>query len=132
MAADVVKVVDQGLGITTDRLMVVPGFTDPPRWIGIGKGTTDPEDDETELENESVEDRAEGVLTLETESSADDTLQCVGTVTADGIQAVTECGQFAHVSDSAGYMFLHAKFDAIGLQVGNSIEFTIKTQFQQG
>lgn len=133
MAADVVKVVDQGMEITTDRLLDSPNGNQP-QWIDWGTGTTPAADADTVLETpKDDEARTVGVMTQETTSVTDDTLQVVGTITcAASGAAITECGLFTHLTSTTGFLYLRATFDAINVQVGNSIEFTIKVKYDQG
>ena len=137
MAADVVYVVNQGLEITTDRLLETPNGNGP-RWIDMGTGT---EGDlpcaatNTVLHAPGGEARTDctGFITQVTTTTADDTLQLVGTIVeSDGGAAITECGVFTHLTSTTGFLFLRATFDAINLLDGNSIEFTIQVKYDQG
>jgi len=132
MAADVVKVVDNGLAVTTDRLLDSPAGAEP-KWIDMGTGVTPAADADTVLETPGPETRVVGVMTQETTTVTDDTLQVVGTITCDtGAKDITECGLFTHLSSTTGFLYLHATFDSIHLEIGNSIEFTIKVKYDQG
>lgn len=132
MAADVVKVVDQGLEITTDRLLDSPNGNQP-QWVDMGTGATPAADADTVLETPGGEARTVGVMTQETTTTTDDTLQVVGTITeSDGGAAITECGLFTHLTSTTGFLYLRATFDAINLLDGNSIEFTVKVKYDQG
>jgi len=133
MAADVVKVVDQGMEITTDRLLDSPNGNQP-QWIDWGTGTTPAADADTVLETPKADEaRTVGVMTQETTTVTDDTLQVVGTITCSGSgAAITEAGLFTHLTSTAGFLFLRATFDAINVLVGNSIEFTFKIKYDQG
>jgi len=131
MAADVVYVVSQGLEITTDRLLDSPNGNEP-KWIDMGTGTTPATATDTTLETPGPEARTVGVMTQETTNTTDDTLQVVGTITCTtGAKAITECGLFAHLTSTTGFLFLRATFDAINLQIGDSIEFTIQVVYDQ-
>ena len=132
MAADVVKVVNQGLEITTDRLLDTPNGNQP-QWIDMGTGVTPAADTDTVLETPGPEARTVGVMTQETTTTSDDTLQVVGTITKTvAAAAITECGLFTHLTSTTGFLYLRATFDPINLKVGNSIEFTIKVKYDQG
>lgn len=132
MAADVVVVVDQGMEITTDRLLDSPNGNQP-QWIDMGTGTTPAAAADTVLETPGGEARTVGVMTQETTSVTDDTLQVVGTITeSSGGAAITECGLFTHLTSTTGFLYLRATFDAINLLDGNSIEFTIQVKYDQG
>jgi len=127
--ADVVRCVDQGLAITVDRLLSAPSH-DEPKWLDMGTGTTAATSADTTLETPGPEARTVGVLTAETTDTTEDTLQCVGTITKTGSSgAITEVGQFAHLTSTTGYLYLRGTFDAINLNVGDSIEFTTQVQY---
>lgn len=133
MAADVVVVVDQGMEITTDRLLDSPNGNQP-QWIDWGTGVTPAAAADTVLETpKDDEARTVGVMTQETTSVTDDTLQVVGTIVCAVVgAAITECGLFTHLTSTTGFLYLRATFDAINVLVGNSIEFTIKVKYDQG
>jgi len=129
MAADVVYVVDNGLAITTDRLLDSPTHN-PPKWVHWGTGTTAATAADTVLETPGAEARTEGTETQETVTTTNDTFQVVGTITCAGSgKAITEAGLFSHLTSTTGYLYLRATFDVINLNVGDSIQFTIKAQY---
>ena len=131
MAADVVYVVNQGLEITTDRLLDSP-VGNQPQWIDMGTGATAAAVDDTVLETPGAEARTVGVMTQQTTSTADDTLQVVGTITKTGAAgAIVEAGLFSHLTSTTGFLFLRATFDVINLQVADAIEFTFQIQYDQ-
>lgn len=132
MAADVVKVVDQGMEIATDRLLDSPTGNEP-KWVDMGTGVTPAANADTVLQTPGGEARTVGVMSQETENVTDDTLQVVGTITESGGGAnITECGLFTHLSSTTGFLYLRATFDSIHLEDGNSIEFTVKVTYDQG
>ena len=129
MAADVVYVVDNGLAITTDRLLDTPTHN-APKWIHWGTGTTAAATDDTVLETPGAEARTEGGETQETTTTAGDTFQVVGIITCAGAgKAITEAGLFSHLTSTTGYLYLRATFDVINVQVGGSIQFTFTAQY---
>jgi hypothetical protein len=129
MAADVVYVVDQGLGITTDRLLATPTVLSP-HWVHWGTGATPAAANNTVLQTPGAEARTVGTDTLVTTTTTSDTYQVVGTITCAGAgKAITEAGLFNHLTSTTGYLYLRATFDAINLNVGDSILFTIKAQY---
>jgi len=131
MAADVVYVVNNGLAVTTDRLLNAPAGNQP-QWIDMGTGSAAATVLDTVLETPGAEARTVGEMTQETTSTADDTLQVVGTIEKTGAPgAIVECGLFTHLSSTTGFLYLRATFDAINLQIGDSIEFTIQVQYDQ-
>lgn len=132
MAADVVKIVNNGLAVTTDRLLNTP-VGNPPQWIDMGTGVTPAADADAVLETPGPEARTVGVMTQETTTTTNDTLQVVGTITKTAaVGAITECALFTHLTSTTGYLYLRATFDVITLQVGDSIQFTIKATYDQG
>ncbi len=129
MAADVVYVVDNGLAITTDRLLDSPTHNSP-KYVHWGTGVTPAAAADTVLETPGAEARTEGTETVETTTTTGDTFQVVGTITCAGAgKAITEAGLFSHLTSTTGYLYLHATFDVINLNVGDSIQFTIKAQY---
>jgi hypothetical protein len=129
MAADVVYVVDQGLAITTDRLLATPTVLSP-HWVHWGTGATPAAAINTVLQTPGAEARTVGTDTLVTTTTTDDTYQVVGTITCTGAgKAITEAGLFNHLTSTTGYLYLRATFDVINLNVGDSIQFTIKAQY---
>jgi hypothetical protein len=129
MAADVVYVVDNGLAITTDRLLGTPTKLSP-HWVHWGVGTTPAAAVNTVLESPGAEARTVGTDTVQMTTTTDDTYQVVGTITCTGAgKAITECGLFNHLTSTTGYLYLRATFDVININVGDSIQFTIKAQY---
>ena len=134
MAADVVFVTDDGMAITTDLLLETPLVDAAPHWVDMGTGTTPATAADTVLETPGAEARdGTGTSTQVTTSETHDTLQVVGTITeSDGGAAITECGLFNSLAGTTGFLYLRATFDAINLNDGNSIEFTIQVKYDQG
>jgi hypothetical protein len=129
MAADVVYVVDNGLAITADRLLGTP-TVGSPHWVHWGIGTTPAAAINTVLESPGAEARTVGTDTVQTTTTTNDTYQVIGTITCAGAgKAITEAGLFNHLTSTTGYLYLRATFDAINLNVGDSIQFTIKAQY---
>jgi hypothetical protein len=97
---------------------------------GSGQAATDNAVDNT---TGTTEARTAGTLSQQTTSVANDTLQCVGTITAAGARAITEVG----VHDGAGSgspptggnMDIYGDFAVINLASADSITFTVKVQF---
>ncbi len=133
MAADVVKVVDDGLGITTNRII---GAGTEPKYIGCGTGTTAAANTDTALETPRNEARIEGTSSRVTTNTTNDTYQVTGTWTAASTAAaLTELALF----DGAGTgtpptganLFLRGTFDVINLSVGNTLTPSVKTVYNQ-
>jgi hypothetical protein len=127
MAADVVVVTDAGMDIITNRLK---GSGTEPKYVHWGTGTTGAAAADTALETARAEDRTDGTSSRVTTTVTNDTYQVAGTITAAGSSAaITEAGLFDASTD--GNMLLRGTFDAINLQIGDSIAFTVKVKFDQ-
>ena len=125
--ADVVYVLDTGLTIITDRLM---GGGAEPKYLGWGTGATAAVPTNTNLQTPSGEARVLGTGSRVQTSTANDTYMVLGTIACTtSAQAITEVALFD--ATTAGNCFLRATFDPINVNVGDSITFTIKTQFNQ-
>ena len=128
--ADVFKVVDTGLGITTNRLKNGDTGATEPKYAHWGTGATAAANGDTALQTARAEARVSGTTTRETTNTTNDTYQCVATITcASTSAAITEYGQFD--ASSNGNMFIRGTFDAINVSVGDSIQFTSKAVFDQ-
>lgn len=125
--ANVVKVTNGGLGVITGRLK---GGANEPKYLAWGTGTTAADYTDTVLETARAEDRVEATTSQDTTTVAADTYKAVGTLVCAGTPAaITEVGLLTE--SVSGVLFLRGTFDAINLAVGDSIEFTIKTIFEQ-
>lgn len=127
---DAIIIPDTGMAIVTDFLSA-SGAT-VPKWIDWGTGTTAPVAGNTALETvKSDEARTVGTGSQATTNTTNDTYQVVGTITcASSGAAITEVGLFDALT--SGNLFLRGTFSAINLNVADSIEFTIKTVYDQG
>jgi len=125
--ADVVTVTNVGLGIVTNR---VKGSGTEPNHVAWGTGTTAAAVGNTALETARGESRTAGTSTQQTTTTTNDTYRVVGSITAVSTSAaITEVGLFD--ASTSGNLFLRATFDAINVNVGDSISFTINTVFDQ-
>lgn len=118
------KVVNGGLGIITGRIKgtgAEPVFTG---W-GTGAGTTAVTD--TTLFTEAAETRATGTSSQVTTTITNDTYQVIGAITSLSAQTITNAGLFN--ASSSGTLFMKGDFAGIPLQIGDSIQFTMKVQF---
>lgn len=124
--ADTVYVVDKGLDLTCNLLL-----TSNIKYVGWGTGTNAATATDTGLQTASGdESRSTGTQTLQLTSTANDTYQVVATITcATNNKAITEVGIFD--SSTTGNMYLRAGFSAINVTVGDSIQFTLKAQYNQ-
>jgi hypothetical protein len=131
--ADAVVITNVGLKIISG--MIKKSHTDEPKYIGWGKGTTAPAVTDTAMETPSDEARVSGTTSLVTTSTTDDTYQVVVTITSASAQTITELGQFDGAGSSTpptgAILFLHATFTGIGVGIGDSVQFTVKTQIDQ-
>ena len=127
--ADVVKVVNGGLGLVTAALL---GSTH--KYVAWGIGVTAADAADTALETASAPTNVTAVTgdaTQQTTTSTNDTYQVVATITADSTLAITEVGILNQATVAGATMFLHGTFDPIKVNSGDSIQFTIKTVFVQ-
>ena len=133
--ADVVKVVNGGLAIITNRFR---GAGDEPKYVHWGTGgaaaaaVTD-----ADLATPRDEARINGTASRETTTATNDTWQVVAelecAVTAANID---ELGLYdsagAGTPPTGGNLFLRGTFTAIPLNVGDKIEFTTQVKFADG
>lgn len=125
MAADVVKVTQNGLALFVNRIL---GSGVAPSYVHWGTGTTAATNANTVLETPRSEARSNGALTAQTTTYTGDTLQNVATLTCASTSAqITEMGIFD--ASTAGNLVLRATFDPISLNPADSIAFTTKIQF---
>jgi len=124
--ADVVYVVDKGMDLVTALLAA-----SSVKYIGWGTGgNTAALAADTGLTTPAAESRTSGTQTQQTTSTAADTYQVVGTITCTGSgKAIDEVGIFD--ASTVGNCYLHATFDDINVSVGDSIQFTLKAQYNQ-
>jgi hypothetical protein len=127
--ADKVVVTNVGLGIITGRIKGSASVE--PKYVGWGKGTTDPAVGDTAMETPSDEARVSGTTSLVTTNTTDDTYQVVATIVSASAQTITELGSFdgagTGTPPSGANLFLHATFTGIGVGIGDSVQFTVKT-----
>jgi len=127
--ADTVYCVDNGLDITTNRLLSSPTQNEP-KWVHWGTGASAAAATDTVLQTPGGEARTVGTITQVTTTTTNDTMQCVGTITCTSAgKAIKEVGLFTHLTSTTGYLYLHGTFDVINVNVGDSIEFTCKVQY---
>jgi len=125
--ADVTTVTNAGLAITTNR---VKGSGTEPKYVAWGTGTTAPSVTQTALITAAAEASTDGTSTQETTTTTSDTYQVVGTIVCTGsAKAITEVGLFDASTD--GNMFMRGTFSAINVSVGDGVQFTIKTVYDQ-
>lgn len=125
--ANVAVVTDAGMGIISNR---IKGSGTEPVHIGWGTGATAAAAGNTGLETPAAEARTSGTSSRQQTNVANDTYQVVGVVTCAGsAKAITEVVLMDAATD--GVNFMRATFGAVNLSIGEGIEFTIKTVFDQ-
>lgn len=117
-------ITDGGLAIITNRII---GAGTEPKHVAWGTGAGTAAVTDTTLFTEASEARVDGASSRVTTTVANDTYQVVGTLTADGAKTITNVGLFD--AATLGNLFLKGDFAGVALDVGESIQFTLKTQF---
>lgn len=124
-------VVNAGLDIITNR---IKGLGTEPLNVGWGTGAGAAAITDTTLFTEVLvnmtaggTDHTAGTSSRVTTDVTNDTYQVVATRTATAAGTITNAGLFDAVS--GGNLFLKGDFTGIGLANGDSIQFTIKCDF---
>lgn len=128
--ADKVYVVDKGLEQVVDALIAQGAV----KYVTWGTGVTEASQSDSAMQTPAAPyntTAATGSTSKVTTSTAGDTYQVVATLTANSSVAITEVGILNQAALSGATMFLHGTFSPINLNNGDSIEFTIKSQFNQ-
>lgn len=118
-------IVNTGRAVITNRLV---SATLPPTFLawGTGAGTTGATD--TTLFTEASEARVTATASQVTTTTTNDTYQLVGTMTVAGSgKTITNVGLLD--ASSAGSLFFKSDFTGLALNIGDSIQFTIKVSF---
>ena len=83
----------------------------------------------------TTEARTGGTMSAQTETTTGDTIQVVGTITAEGELTITEVGVFDTAGSGSpptgGNMIAYNDFSAIDLMSADSITFTVKITLDQ-
>ena len=134
MADDQVLVVNGGRGLVVEALLNLGAVA--PAWLQWGVGSSAPAAADTDLTTKTDcnearvdgtgSDSQEAIFTYRVKETITKSLPALtgaiirelGTFNADGAGGPPVSG---------GTMFIHAVFDAISLNVGNAIEFTVDT-----
>lgn len=115
-----------GKAIVTNRLK---GQGTEPNYIGWGTGAGTSAVTDTALFTEASESRVAGTSSQQTTTVTNDTYQVVGTMTVAGAgKTITNVGLFDAATN--GNLLMKSDFTGIALNVGESIQFTQKLQFQ--
>lgn len=110
-----------GKAIVANR---IKGNGAEPKYIGWGSGAGTAQATDTTLFTEESETRVSGTSSIVTTTNTDDTYQVVGTLTASAPKTITNAGLFDSVS--GGNLYIKSNFTGIGLNTGDSIQFTFK------
>lgn len=117
---------NSGKAIVTNRLK---GLGSEPNYVGWGTGAGTSAVTDTTLFTEATESRVAGTSTQVTTTVTNDTYQVVGTMTVAGAgKTITNVGLFD--ATTSGNLLMKSDFTGITLNVGESIQFTQKLQFQ--
>jgi hypothetical protein len=127
IVATVAMKVNSGMAITTNR---VKGQGTEPKYLGWGTGTTPPVATNTGLQTPAAEARTNGTSSITTTNAANDTYKVDGLIICAGAgKTITEVATFD--AAAAGNMDVRVTFDGIPLAVGDGINFTISTVYDQ-
>jgi len=115
-----------GKGVYNNRLKNGATGATEPNYVAWGTGTGAVITG-TALSTAAAEARVAGTSSLVTTTTTNDTYQVVGTLTVAGAgKTISEVGLFD--ASTSGNLFLWADFTGIALDIGESIQFTLKTQ----
>lgn len=118
-------IVNTGRAVVTNRMV---NATLPPTFLGWGTGAGTTAATDTTLFTEASEARAVCTASQQTTTTANDTYRLVGTLTVAGAgKTITNAGLLD--ASSAGNLYFKTDFTGVALNVGESIQFTINTQF---
>jgi len=127
--ADTVYVVNNGLGLISTALAA-----SNHKYVAWGTGVAAATVADAALEMAAAPTNvtaATGTQSQQTTTTTNDTYQVVATITAGSALAITEVGIFNQATLSGATMYLHGTFSPINVSSGDSIQFTIKTVFDQ-
>jgi hypothetical protein len=81
----------------------------------------------------TAESRATGTSSRQTTTVTNDTWRVIATITATASRTITEVGLFDAAGTgnppTGGNMCIYGDFPAVGLQLNDSIQFTVDTKF---
>lgn len=121
--------VNTGRAITTGRLIGATPTQTEPKFLAWGTGAGTAAATDTTLFTEASEARVTCTLSQVTTTTTNDTYQAVGTLTVAGAgKTITNAGLFD--ASTSGNLFVKGDFTGIALNVGDAIQFTIRTQYQ--
>lgn len=124
---------DLAPSVATARLR---GSGAEPLYVGWGTGAGTAAATDTALFDEKALNlsdtsgtRIAGTSSQVTTTKTNDTYQVVATLTAAGPGTVTNIGQFDNSTIGSGNLFSKSDFAGVALESGESITFTLKTQY---
>lgn len=114
-----------GKAITTNRLK---GAGTEPNFVAWGTGAGTAGVTDTTLFTEASEARTAGTSTQQTTTLTNDTYQVIGLITVAGAgKTITNAGLFD--AAAVGNMLMKGDFGGVPLNIGESINFTMKLQY---
>jgi hypothetical protein len=128
--ADAAYLVDNGIALLVNNIVTDSVY----KYVAWGIGTTGAAATNTAMESISAPTATTAVTGTPgkaTTATTDDTYTVVATVTAGGSLAITEVGIFNQATISGATMFYHGTFSAINVSTNDSIQFTLKSVFNQ-
>ena len=119
-------IVNGGHAIVTNRMI---GSGTEPKFVAWGTGAGTAAASDTTLFTESTdESRTSGTSSRVTTTNTNDTYQVVGTITvATSNKTITNVGLFD--ASTSGNLYFKSDFTGLALNIGDSIQFTIKVKF---
>lgn len=103
------------------------GLGSEANWVGWGTGAGVAAETDVDLFTPAAEPRVQGVSSSVTTTIANDTYQVVATLVATALKTITNVGQWD--SSVAGSMYSKADFAGLQVDVGDGIQFTMKTVY---
>jgi hypothetical protein len=120
---------NSGKAIVTNRLKNGATGATEPNYIAWGTGAGVAAIADTTLFTEASEARVAGTSSQQQTTVLNDTYQVVGTMTVAGAgKTITNAGLFDQLA-VGGNMLMKGDFTGIALNVGESIQFTMKLSF---
>jgi hypothetical protein len=120
-----------GKAIVSGRLIGATPTQAEPKYLAWGTGAGTAAVTDTTLFTETTQEaRSTCTLSQITTTLTNDTYQAVGTiVVATAGKTITNAGLFDSATSSSGNMLMKTDFTGIALNVGDSIQFTMRLQF---
>lgn len=128
--ADAAYLVDKGIELLVNNIVTDSVY----KYVAWGIGTTGAAANNTAMESISAPTATTAVTgtpSKATTNTTDDTYVVTATITAGGSLAITEVGILNQATVSGASMFYHATFSAINVSNNDSIQFTLKSVFNQ-